>query len=87
MDNLIHKKTSPVYEQLKDALVAALAQYGDKLTAQELLAVTSNLVGSIIACQDQSNMTPRAAMEIVTRNIEIGNKIQISSLMKTMGNA
>lgn len=87
MDYLINKKTSPVHENLKIALVAVLAEYGSKMTAQELLAVTANLVGNLIACQDQRTMTPLVAMEIVTRNIEQGNKNQIGVLMQTMGNA
>lgn len=46
----------------------------DKLSALEMLAVAANLVGKLVAMQNQSLVTPQQAMEIVARNIEEGNK-------------
>lgn len=46
----------------------------DGVSALELLAIASNLVGKIIAFQDQRQVTPARAMRIVEFNIEIGNQ-------------
>ena len=57
------------------------------LSAQHLLAVASQFVGNLIALQDQRKMTPAMAMELVSRNIEIGNQVAVESLTNTEGSA
>lgn len=55
-------------------MVGALCAYQDKLCPAELLAVASQVVGSLIALQDETRLTPEHAMEIVLQNIEEGNR-------------
>lgn len=57
------------------------------LSAQHLLAVASQFVGNLIALQDQTKMTPAMAMDLVARNIEIGNQTVVSELGKSEGRA
>jgi hypothetical protein len=57
------------------------------LSAQEMLAGASQLVGNLIGLQDQRTMTPDMAMEVVAANIETGNETVIEGLMDTKGAA
>lgn len=72
-----------------DQLKAALGDSGKDLPAEELLAVTSQFVGMLIAQQDQRRFTPDMVMAIVGRNIEIGNAsaIEASGLGDPRGQA
>lgn len=60
-----------------EELKAALGNSGKDLPAEELLAVTSQFVGMLVAQQDQRRFTPDMVMAIVGRNIEIGNATAI----------
>ena len=68
-------------------LKAALGSSGRDIDAAELLAVTAQFVGMLIAQQDQRRMTPAMAMEIVANNIEIGNATALADLTGPMGGA
>lgn len=72
-------------EACRQALVAAIRPFADKLGAQGMLAVASALVGQLVAMQDQRTMTPSMAMEIVTRNIELANKEVLDALRNSTG--
>lgn len=63
-----------------DDLKAALGKH-TQLDAMQMLAVGSQFVGNLIALQDQRRVTPAMAMELVARNIEIGNAEAIAPLM------
>lgn len=62
-----------------DELKAALGNSGKDIPAEELLAVTSQFVGMLVAQQDQRRFSPAMVMEIVGRNIEIGNATAIEA--------
>lgn len=64
-----------------DQLKAALGDSGNDLPAEELLAVTSQFLGMLVALQDQRRFSADDVMEIVARNIEIGNANQISTAL------
>jgi len=69
-------------------LVGLVRRHADKLTSLELLAVGANLLGKLVALQDQRTVTPAEAMEIVAQNIEHGNKQVLDELAaKTGGRA
>lgn len=55
----------------------------DKLT---MLAIVSNIVGKLVALQDQTKVTPEMAMTVVAENIEAGNQEAVDSLGNTEGN-
>jgi hypothetical protein len=61
------------------------AQMPADMPAQDILAVVSQFVGQLIALQDQRQMTPDQAMQVVSQNIEIGNQAAILTLMDTEG--
>ena len=72
--------TDQRHKDFKSDMDALLAKHGDKLTDAEILGVMSQMVGMIIALQDQRKMTPAQAMEIVAANIQVGNAIVINNL-------
>lgn len=81
------KTVAPNTQQLafRKALEDAIAQHGLTLDAMEILAVLSHLVGQVIALQDQRTVTPLMAMELVQKNIEIGNQAVVSGLLNAAG--
>lgn len=84
------KSIQPKAEHIafRKALEAAIAQHGATLDAAELLAITSHFVGQLIALQDQRTMTPAMAMQIVSSNIQHGNREAIEPLLtQTRGTA
>lgn len=81
------KVFAPSAQQLafRGALEAAIAQHGTTLDAVELLAVTSHLVGQLIALQDQRRYTPAMVLQLVQHNIEQGNAEVVSNLLTGVG--
>jgi hypothetical protein len=82
----IHK-TTPEQEVAYLDLCALVSKHRDTISAMELLAIASNMVGKLIAMQDQRGMTSDLAMEIVLKNIEYGNKQVMEQIGKTKGSA
>lgn len=80
-------KTGPDHKQLYLDLIQLLVKYSSDLTAEESLAVAANMIGKMIAMQDQRHMTPEQAMEIVRKNIELGNEQVLDLLKRSEGNA
>ena len=72
--------TAPTKAQLAFLadLKEALSRHTD-LSSMEMLAVASQLIGNLIAFQDQQKVTLGMAMELVSRNIEAGNAAAIQS--------
>lgn len=77
----------PEHEVAYADLCALVSKHADKLTAAELLAVAANMLGKLVALQDQRHVTPREALEIVARNIEHGNQQVLELLLETVGTA
>jgi hypothetical protein len=71
----------------REELIAVMKKYGDDLSAIELLAVTSVLLGQMIAVQDQTKYTSKQIMDLVAKNIELGNQEAVDNLMNSQGNA
>lgn len=85
----IPTKTKPVERQhrmFERDLNRLLKKHGN-IPADEMLALTSQLVGKLIALQDQRKYTPDMAMLVVSANIDAGNKAILSDLLKTEGTA
>jgi len=82
------RKTTPEHEVAYQELAALISRHADKMSAKEVLAIAANIVGKLVAMQDQRTMTAAAAMEIVARNIELGNQQVFEELrIKTGGSA
>jgi exonuclease VII large subunit len=52
-----------------------------------MLAIAANMLGKLLAYQDQRSMTPTAAMEIIIQNIEEGNRQAIAEVTNSKGRA
>lgn len=77
--SLHHAK--PEHEVVYTDLTALLNKHAAKVTPVELLAIAANMVGKLIAMQDQRIITVDRAMEIVGKNIEVGNKQVMDDLL------
>ncbi len=72
-------EATPEHEALYQDVVEFIRKW-EHLGAPTMLAVTANMLGKMVALQDQTIMSPKQAMEIVARNIEIGNAQVIAQL-------
>ena len=77
----------PEHEIAYQDLCALMNRHADKLTALELLAIAANMLGKLIALQDQRKVSPDMAMEVVARNIEVGNKQAVQEVSQSKGRA
>jgi hypothetical protein len=80
-------KPEPRHAAFRDDLIAVLRKHGDDVSAPEMLALASHMVGQLVALQDQRTMSPERAMEIVAANIETGNHEVIEGLLDSKGSA
>lgn len=87
MSDMAKLPTNVDHEALYQELAALIQKHSGKLSEREILAVASNMVGKIIAMQDQHTMTVDEAMSIVANNIELGSQQAIDELMKSKGSA
>lgn len=77
----------PEHEAAYQDICALVNKHANKLSSSELLAVAANMLGKLVALQDQRSMSPAMAMEIVAQNIEHGNKQVLKQLAKSSGSA
>lgn len=75
----------PEHEVAYQDLCQLVNRHASKLPSLELLAVAANMLGKLIALQDQRTISPSRAMEIVAQNIEHGNKQVLDELGKSRG--
>src|SRR4051812_33879935 len=66
------------YQELVALIQRLTAQHN--LSSVELLAVAANMLGKIVALQDQRTITADEAMDIVIANLQIGNDQAIKNL-------
>lgn len=70
----------PEHEVAYQDMCVLVNKHAHKLTAIELLAVAANMLGKLIAMQDQRKTTPEMAMKVVSANIEYGNQSVLEEL-------
>lgn len=75
----------PEHEVAYQDLCALINKHADKMSPIELLAVASNMLGKLLAMQDQRVTTVDLAKETMVRNIEHGNRQAVEQLMKSDG--
>lgn len=73
------------HHQFHKDLTAMLKKWAGHLSDREVLAVMAYVVGQTIALQDQRNISPAEALEIVGTNIDMGNKFVVDNLSKVDG--
>lgn len=80
----IHK-AKPEHEVAYQDLCALVSKHAHKLSSLELLAVAANMIGKLIAMQDQRTVTREIAMETVLHNLEYGNQTVVEQLSSSKG--
>ena len=78
---------NPEHEVVFEELAALVNRHGAKMTGLEILAVAANMVGKIIALQDQRTVSVKFAMDLVLANIEAGNQEIFNQVGTPEGNA
>jgi hypothetical protein len=78
---------SPAHREFYNDVVSLLDKHAGKCSAKEMLAIASQLVGKLIAMQDQRSMTQEIALKIVMVNIEEGNQQVFDVMNDTQGSA
>jgi len=56
-----------------------------EVTAAELLAILAHTVGACIALQNNPEMTPQIAFDLVLNNIHAGNREAVVNLLRPRG--
>ena len=79
MTRMRTKAPTPDLVAFVNDLKGALARH-KHLAPQEMLAGASQLVGNLIALQDQRRMTPAMALDVVQANIEVGNRMAMAEV-------
>lgn len=79
-------KAKPEHEVAYQDIVALCSKHAAVLSKMEVLAIAANMVGKLIALQDQRKVTPDQAMKVVFENIEYGNETVICELSESKGN-
>ncbi len=78
------KPTTPEQEAFARALFAVLEAHQPKLTAWEMLAITANFLGGLIAFQNSDEAPIQDTMDMVFRNMEIGNHTVLHQLRESI---
>ena len=76
----------PEHEVAYQDLAALMKKHANKLTGIELLAIAANMVGKLVALQDQRTVTPERAMRVVADNLQCGNQ-QVLAQLSAAGDA
>lgn len=80
-------KALPNHEVAYQDLCKLVSKHANELSALELLAVASNMLGKLVALQDQRVVTSEMAMDVVIKNIQIGNMQAIDEVANSQGSA
>jgi hypothetical protein len=75
----------PEHEVAYQDLTKLVSKHAGKLTPLELLAIAANMLGKLVALQDQRKTSPAMAMEVVAQNLENGNKQVLDQIAQTHG--
>ena len=75
----------PDHEVAYQDVCLLVKNHSINLTSIEILAIAANMVGKLIALQDHHTTSPELAMEVVAKNIEMGNQTVVDKLTKIDG--
>ena len=78
---MIAVKPGIAHQTFYEDFAELLKKHDGNLDALEMLALVSNLVGKLVAMQDQRKVTPQQAMDVVRTNLEAGNKAMVDQLL------
>lgn len=74
------KPATSAHEITYKELVEFLEKRTAGLSALDVLAVASNMVGKLLALQDGAKVTPEAGLRIIMSNIQLGNEQATAAL-------
>ncbi|TPN11691.1 hypothetical protein [Mesorhizobium sp. B2-1-2] len=79
---------SAEHERLRLSLCSVIRRKAPDMAAEEILAIFCQIVGQLIALQDQRRFTSDSVMALVSANIEMGNQHAVDNLLsETAGTA
>lgn len=78
---------SPEHEIAYQDMVALVRKHTEHLSSIEMLAIAANMLGKLLAYQDQRTITPAMAMEVIAQNIEEGNRQAVAEVTNSKGSA
>jgi len=74
-------QTNKHHAAFKSAVEKIIEEFTKPLEAPEMLAVSAQITGMLMALQDQNTMTVDRATDIVAHNMGIGSKLILADLM------
>lgn len=77
----------PEHEVLYQELARLIGRHAEAMSSEEVLAVGANMLGKLLAFQDQRTTTHARAMQIIIHNIELGNQQAVAEVMNSKGSA
>ena len=80
-------QATAAHEAFRREVVDLLKKHTEAMPREEVLAVAAQIVGQIMAMQDQTKMTTLRAQRIIERNITIGHATVVGQLHETKGTA
>ena len=84
---LVIIKPGDEHEVIYQDLVALVGRHKDKVSAVEMLAIAANMIGKLAAMQDQRTLTAEQVIDIIIKNIEVGNQQIIDQVKNAKGSA
>lgn len=84
MGNFI--EITPEHDRLKLDICAVMSRY-DHIDSMETMAILSQIVGALIAVQDEEAVNPQEVIKYVLKNIEIGNASAVQVMITAQGSA
>jgi hypothetical protein len=81
---MITKEANAAHVKFMNDLKNVLAKNVD-LSGVEMLAITSQFVGNLIAAQDALKYTSEQVMQMVAQNIEVGNHEALETAIADRG--
>jgi len=66
-------------------LCKLVSKHANELSSLQLLAIAGNMVGKLIAMQDQRSISAEQALEVLFYNLQAGNKQILDQIMQSQG--
>ena len=66
-------------------LCRLVSKHANELSSLQLLAIAGNMVGKLIAMQDQRSISAEQALEVLFYNLQAGNQQILDQIMQSQG--
>ena len=66
-------------------LCKLVSKHANELSSLQLLAIAGNMVGKLIAMQDQRSISAEQALEVLFYNLQAGNQQILDQIMQSQG--